>query len=99
MCLPLGLASASQMVGITTLIIIISAMVARAQRARLPSANSRVEHGGQHELFIGGEARPAKTDGHGIVGRVAKVLQHLLPFSSVFPIHINAIDGKHSMSN
>ena len=58
-----------------------------------------MEHRGQHELLIGGEARAAESNGHRVVSRVAQVLQHLFPIGRILAIHVHTIDSQHCVAH
>lgn len=68
--------------------------------APLPAAPGlRVEHGGQHQLLVGGEAVAAEADGHGVVGGVAQELQHILAVGRQAPVDLGAVDGEHGVAH
>lgn len=60
---------------------------------------SRVEHGGQHKLLVGGEAVAAEADGHRVVGGVAQELQHVLPVRREAPVDLGTVDGQHGVAH
>ncbi|KAF2977026.1 hypothetical protein EK904_013093 [Melospiza melodia maxima] len=71
---------------------------ARAPRPSRPP-DSRVEHGGQHQLLVGGEPVAAEADGHRVVGGVAQELQHVLPVCREATVHLGAVDGEHGVTH
>lgn len=58
-----------------------------------------MEHGRKHQLFIGAQAGPSKSNGHWVIWGIFQVLKDVFAICCALAHHIHSIDRQHCMAH